>query len=424
MEKPASLLPSTAKSIALVLPYLSQHNIDVAVKGGGHSTGAASSTDAGLAIDLANLNQVTVDPNARTVKAGGGANWGEVDEALATHGLGTVGGTVSDTGVGGLTLGGGYGWLSGLYGLTVDNLISARVVLANGQILTASKEDNPDLFWGLRGAGQNFGVTVEFEFQAFPIERIWGGMLVFPPPLLPKIVGAWNDILPGLQGRGAGSIGFARPPPAGGQVAVIVPIVFVGSEEEGTTAFKPLLDLGPLVNDVKDRPYMEANRLLAPPIGLRVSMKGTSFSFPVRPEFAQQLLESFTAFTETTTDAAGSLILLELFDPKIVCERASNTDTAFANRGNHLNAMVGPFWTDPANDAVCRQWARDMTAIFNEELEASRKKGETDAGRDAVMLYGNYDHYDKKGSDIFGVNYPKLAELKRKYDPGRSCTTL
>ena len=151
--------PTSALEVSISVKYATENDISLVVMGGGHSTSGASSSDGGMVIDLRRINSVQVDPTGQSVTFGGGCKWKEVDEACSQHGLATVGGTVNDTGVGGLTLGGGYGWLSSKYGLTIDNLLEVEVVLADGSVNTASEQENADLFWALRGAGQNFGVS-------------------------------------------------------------------------------------------------------------------------------------------------------------------------------------------------------------------------------------------------------------------------
>ncbi|KAK0101678.1 hypothetical protein ONS95_006835 [Cadophora gregata] len=430
-EKPAGVVvvPTDASQISKTVKFAAAKKLDVAVRGGGHSTSGSSSTDGGLLFDLSKIRQITVDPTAKTVKVGGGANWGEVDAGLAKYGLATVGGTISDTGVGGLTLGGGYGWLSGKYGMVIDNLISVTIVVASGEILKASKEENPDLFWGLRGAGHNFGVVTEFEFQAFEQGDMWAGVIAFKPapPIVAQVVAAVNDLFIGpkdgkgftkLKGQGMGGLVLTRPPEAGGKVVLAVAVVFNGTEEEGKKAFKALYDIGPVNSTMKTVPYHIANQTLHGPKGYRVSLKGAVFSLPLQAEFVQEVLAEYTKLTEEVPDLAGTMIIYELYDPYVVNTRASNQDTSFANRGWHMNAMVAPYWSKPENDALGRQWARDTSAIFDRWFE---KSGQEQRAGDygTVLAYGNYDHYDgKKSHDLFGLNYPRLQSLKAKYDSG------
>ncbi|KAK5193608.1 hypothetical protein LTR92_006979 [Exophiala xenobiotica] len=442
-EKPAGLVvvPTTAEEVAIALRYASSQNIDLAVKGGGHSTAGVSSTDGGLLIDLnAKMRGVEVvdRDHSRLFKVQGGATWGDVDQAGVRYGLATVGGTVADTGVGGLVLGGGYGWLSGQYGLSIDCLVEATVVLASGEVVKASGTENADLFWALRGAGQNFGVVTEFVLKAFDQGDVWAGLLIFPPvpEVTEKIVDATNELYAAtptadgktttkVAGRGAGGIAIARPPPAGGQVMIMVTIIYFGTEDEARAMYKPLYDLEPVVDTTAMVPYPVVNTILAPPIGLRASMKGAAFSMPIRTGFVMEVLENYTKFTEGNDDTHVSLILWEIYDPAQVVAKGDEEESSFANRGWHLNGLICPLWTRTENDGVCRQWARDLNEMFKKELQMQGK--ETGRGVDggvglrgkkgAVLLYGNYDQYDERSRDIFGENYARLQALKAQYDP-------
>ncbi|CAN9123568.1 unnamed protein product [Alternaria alternata] len=435
-EKPAGacLIPKSAEAISITLKYASEQGLDIAVKGGGHSTAGASSTDGGLLIDLnTHMRTTEVDVEGKTIKVGGGAVWGDVDEALAPYGLATVGGTVSDTGVGGLTFGGGYGWLTVKHGLVVDNLISCTVVLADGSIVKASNDEYQDLFWALRGAGQNFGVGVEFEFRTHETGDLWAGFMMFAPTpdIIRKAVEACNDIFTPdadgnskATGKAASAFGFVRPPPAGGQVLFFVAALYHGSEEDGKELFKDVVALEPLMSTMATMPYAKANKLMDLPIGARVSIKGAGFELPVRGDFVVSVMEAYAKFTDETPDAMGSQIMWELVDPaKLVA--VTNSDTAFANRGRHFNVAVAPLWWDEKNDPKCRQWSRDVALLFKKELQ--RSGAETSDNKDgwigkrgshgATMVYGNYDQYEEKSRDVFGNNYERLQELKAKYDP-------
>ncbi len=408
-EKPAGVVvtPTSAEEVAIVVKYATENGIDLAVKGGGHSTAGVSSTDGGLLIDLnAKMRKVDVDTDKKLFIIQGGAAWGDVDQAGLEHKLATPGGTVADTGVGGLTLGGGYGWLSGQRGLVIDNWVESTIVLATGEIEKVSAESNSDLFWALQGAGQNFGVVTEFVLKAYDQGDVFAGMLIYPPTpeVIEKVTTATNDLYTAgtdgktkVAGRGAGGIAFGRPPPAGGQVMLMAVIIYFGTEQEAKEVYKALYDAGPVVDTTAVVPYPVTNTILAPPIGLRASMKGTAFTLPVRAEFVQDVCTEYTKFTDSNDDTGISLVLFEMYDPSQVV--AHDHNGSFANRGWHLNGMVCPIWTKEENDQHCRKWARDMTALFKTELETQAKaasKG-VDGGvsirgkKGATMLYGNYD---------------------------------
>lgn len=354
------------------------------------------------------MRNVRVDAGKKLLYVQGGCLWHDVDQAGWKHGLATVGGTVADTGVGGLTLGGGYGHLSGSRGLVIDNVVGATVVLANGQVTKASKDENPDLFWALLGAGQNFGVTTEFVLQAFPQGEVFAGMMVFPPTPdnIEKIVAAANDLYTvrdtpdgpetKAKGRGGALLALAKPPPAGGQTMILLILSFFGTEEEAKALLKPFYDIGPVQNTASMQPYPKVNDMVPAIIGMRSSMKGAAFVLPLRAEFVSNVIAKYDEFLGANQDAAPSLVAWELYDTVKVAELDTGS---YANRGYHLNGLVMPTWGSKENDQACRQWARDMSNMFKTELEAHSEepsKGiEGGVGRrghkGAVMLYGNYD---------------------------------
>lgn len=410
-EKPAgvSIIPTTDGEVGLAIKYAHENGIDVAVKGGGHSTAGASSTHGGMLIDLgAAMNKVTVDPAKQQLRIQGGALWGDVDAAAWEYGLATVGGTVADTGVGGLSLGGGYGVLSGELGLVIDNMVSATVVLANGDIAVASETESPDLFWALRGAGQNFGVTTELVLQAYPQGECFMGMMVFAPTAenIAKLVQAANELhgirqtLKGPATKAAGRtmslMGIVKPPPAEGKTAILVLVSCNTDEAMGRELYKDFIELGPMVNTLGMGPYTQVNKQVPAITGMRSSLKGAAFVMPLREDFVHQILASYEAYTAECEDAKESLVAWELYDPCLVAKLENG---CFANRGHHFNSLVMPMWSKAENDQFCRQWARDVSNMFKKEIEAH---GETaSAGieggasvrgkKGAVLLYGNYD---------------------------------
>ena len=204
---------ASGDDVARAIAFAKTHDVPLAIRGGGHNGGGLGSVDDGVVADLSLLRSVSVDPESRTVKVGGGCTWDEVDAATHEHGLAVPCGIISTTGVGGLTLGGGIGHLTRGYGLTIDNLLAAQVVLADGQQVTASADENADLFWALRGGGGNFGVVTEFTFQAHPVSDVVGGPTLWPLEQTDEVLSAYREFLPTLSRNATGFFAFHTVPP-------------------------------------------------------------------------------------------------------------------------------------------------------------------------------------------------------------------
>ncbi|KAL9050806.1 MAG: hypothetical protein Q9206_004939 [Seirophora lacunosa] len=373
----AVLLPNSSSDISTVVQFAQAHDLDFAVCAGGHSTSGSSSSDGGLVIDLSLMRTVAIDPEAKTITAQGGCTWADVDAAAGKHGLATVGGTVNHTGVGGLTLGGGYGWLSGQHGLAIDQLLSVEMVLANGQVVTTSATENADLFWAIRGAGQSFGVATSFIFRAHEQNNpVFAGPMAFTPDKIPAAVAFGNRLMETGNGQAGCILGFAVAPPPVGQPMLMSVIFYNGPEAEAKTFFKPLFDLEPVMNTTGMVPYPLLNEMLNHVAGHggRKSTKGASFNCPVRPDFMLSAFQNFASFVRDVPDASGSLLLFEFIHQAKICE-TSNRAMAFANRDFYGNVLAGPKWYDEANDDRCRQWARDVTDLLRREMETAKIEG-------------------------------------------------
>ncbi|KAJ5636882.1 uncharacterized protein N7484_010195 [Penicillium longicatenatum] len=414
--KPAGIVvrPVDPADVSIALLWAQDHDIEVAVKGGGHSTAGTSSSDGGLVIDLSCMNHVTVDSSSRTITAQGGATWKEVDEAGAAHGLATVGGTVNHTGVGGLTLGGGYGWLSGQYGLTIDNLLSARVVLADGTLVTASKSEHTELFWGLRGAGYNFGVVVDFTYQAYDqAELVFSGVLGFTPDKLEQVFEQLNGSLASPDSRSGAMCFFALAPDGSGPIIIVI-CFYNGSREEGQARFSGLINLGPVLNALDMIPYSMVNTLQNPQAtyGDRKSFKGIFYEPPMDLSFVRTMFEDLMAKIQSDSDLIKSAIILEFMDMRKICETPLSA-TALASRNSTQNGIICLRWTDQTKDQEHRAWARQIQAKWKAELDAKTK------GRQAeVPQYINYaEPGDSAVSNIYGENLERLQTVKATYDP-------
>lgn len=363
------MMPSDVADIQVALLWAQKHNIDLAIKGGGHSVAGTSSSQDGLVIDLSRMKDVSVDPVAKTVTVQGGATWKEVDEAAAEHDLAAVGGTVNHTGVGGLTLGGGYGWLSGLYGLTIDNLLSARVVLADGRLVVASAAENHDLLWGLKGAGYNFGVVVEFTYQAYEQKNpIFAGIISFPPDQLESVIEQLNKTLLSPDPRAGVMCFLAQPPGAPGPMVNVL-CYYNGTWEEGEERYAGLLKLKPMVNTLSMVPYALLNSLQNPmaTYGERKSFKGIFYQPPLDPTFIRTIMTDLSAKIREDEDFKSSAVILEFFDMRKICEVPS-TATAFASRNSTQNGIICLRWSNSSKDSEYRAWARDMQTRWKAQL--------------------------------------------------------
>ncbi|KJZ76428.1 hypothetical protein HIM_04157 [Hirsutella minnesotensis 3608] len=405
--KPAAVVAQvgSAEEASAAVTYATSNDIPLVVMGGGHSTSGSSSIDDGLVIDLRRLNSVLVNPEARTVTFGGGCKWIEVDAACYEHGLATVGGTVNHTGVGGLTLGGGFGWLSSKYGLTVDNLISAQVVLADGQIVRASDEENQDLFWAIRGAGQNFGVVTSFTAKAYPQGEVWAGPLIFTLDKMRQVVDFANwfhEHNTGDESFWFGPLGAAPGVPT----PIILCMVFMnGTQADGEAFYRPLLDLGPVANMAKQMPYKNANdRVPNRHEELRRLQGGASIVMPLDAKLVERVINEFVPFVTERNIGLGSGIIFEIFPYRKICEVPRDA-TAFPSRGPFYHTASMFTWSDQAMDDEIRQFNRKMINMI-------REKGFLGNG-------GQYNNYDGEYLDpnrAFGQNLQRLQELKKKYD--------
>ncbi|GLA51462.1 hypothetical protein AnigIFM63604_008059 [Aspergillus niger] len=405
----AVVLPTTAEEVSLTVVFASNHQIPMVVHNGGHSTSGASATEGGIVISMTKMRGVVVDPERKTITAQGGTVWEDIDRAAAPYKLATVGGTVNHTGVGGLTLGGGYGWLTGRYGLTIDNLLGATVVVADGRILKTSETENPDLFWAIRGAGQNFGVTTEFIFQAYEQKNeVYAGLLSWPAQCLPQIIEFVNhfedDTNKGDMGIFFGFCG-AMPP---GRVSIVAAIFYNGPQEEAERQFDPILKLGPTINTAKMMPYEQLNSIQNPiaTYGGRKSFSGAFVKLPLQVKFFQELLEDYGMMIKTYDGVSATAVLFELVSHKKAIQVPKDT-MSYSTRGPWYNVGCAFRWEDPSLDKIMRETQRALM----------RKVGDRAGGGAHARAYANYSHSDGRAKDVYGDNLPRLQKLKKQYDP-------
>lgn len=376
---------TNAQDVSEALKFAQKHHLEIAVVGGGHSTSGSSSVEGGLVVDLTKMRNVVVNYAASTITVEGGAIWEDVDYAAAKYGLATVGGTVNHTGVGGLTLGGGYGWLTGKYGLTIDNLLGAEMVLADGRILQVSETSNPDLFWAIRGAGQSFGVATSFTFRGYKQENsVYGGLMIFEPEALEKVVEFANSLVTTTDGQSGMVVGIGAPAPAR-QLQVFTIIFYNGEASKAKEHYAQLFALGPVLDFTKEMPYRDVNAMLngVSTHGDRKTQKGAAFSVPLSTSLAKTILHDYATFIAEVPDAVKTIVLMEFFSQRQV-NKVPQTAMSFANRGEHYNILFSTRYVGAENDKTCRDWTRNM----GEKVSAELHKHKDNNG---VGEYGNYD---------------------------------
>jgi len=389
---------STADVVAAV-NFAREHELLAAVRGGGHSAAGLAVCEDGIVIDLSAMRTVTVDAERRIARAEGGARWSDLDAATHPRGLATTGGVVSTTGVGGLTLGGGLGWLMRSYGLACDNLVAAEVVTPDGEVRRASATEHADLFWGLRGGGGNFGIVTAFEYRLHPVRTIYGGMLVYPVARGPDVLRRYRDLAVTSPDALTIFAGLLTSPEGVPITAVLVG--YNGPAADGEAALRPLRDLGPIADQVAEIPYPALQTMLDPafPSGLHVYWR-SDFLSGLPDEAIDALCEQFASVTSPL-----STLLIEQLGGAV--SRVPADETVFSHRAAPFNFAVIARWTDPATAPTHIAWARAAS-------EAMRPF--TSGG-----VYVNYMGADE-GADRVRAAYgaPKLARLaalKRKYDP-------
>jgi len=371
----------------------------VAVRGGGHNAAGLAVCDDGLVIDLSRMRSVRVNPAARTARAEAGATWGDFDRETELHGLATTGGAISTTGIAGLTLGGGLGWLMRSYGLSCDNLLSVDVVTARGDVVTASATENPDLFWGVRGGGGNFGVVTSFEYQLHPVGTVLAGMLVHPIDKAGEMLHFYrefNETAPDELTVFAGLMSM----PDGARVAALL-LAYNGPPEEGEELVRPLRDFGPpLADQVGPMAYTRLQTLLDEgfPAGLQVYWR-SNFLKGLPDEAIDELTQQFARVTSPL-----SVLMLERFGGAV--SRVEPDATAYNHRNAEYNLAVIGRWADPKEAERHIAWTR----AAHEAMERFGTGG----------VYVNYlgEEGDQRVRAAYGESkYERLVSLKNRYDP-------
>ena len=388
-----------------------ENGLQIAVRGGGHSAQGYGSWDDALVIDTAPIKDIAIDTEARTVRAGAGLTWGEFDAATQEHGLAVTGGRFSTTGIAGLTLGSGSGWLERKCGLTADNLISADVVTADGELLTASKDENADLFWGLRGEGGNFGIVTSFTYglhQVGPI--VLGGMMACPPDRGPATLRFLREYMadaPDDLGLGAAFVSAPPepfvPPEVQGAPMFGVIVCWTGDHEEGERVLAPIREVAqPMMDMVQPIPYVALQSMLdgGGQHGTRAYMKAEFM-----PELSDEVIEKLATHGASRPGPMVQLLLEPLGG---AIARVPEDETALGRRDVPWCYHALSLWMDPSEEAETAHfaWAKELAS----DLAPNTTTG--------VYLNFTSDVGDERVRDMFGPErYAKLVAIKDRYDP-------
>lgn len=404
--------PKDADEVACAVKYAVSHSIPLTACCGGHSSSGTSSTE-GMLIDLRLMRQIDVDQTNMTISFGGGCIWQDIDSTLNPMKLATVGGVVNHTGTSGLILGGGHGYLTAKHGLTIDCILSAEVVLADGSIVQTSSSSNPDLFWALRGAGAQFGIVTRFVSRVFPQDEVWSGTLAYALDKLPGLVEIANEFHDRQNRDGhCLAIGIGFTPDGATRGLSAIPL-YHGSLEDGRAYFSKLFEIGPVADNTMAMTMGSVNTLLNPIFdhGSRRLMGSGNAVMPLKADDLQRIADEFWEFCEKHQVGAKSVIALELFSTHMI-EKVAQTATAYANRGNYYDAVTAFGWTDPSLDGTIREFNRHICKQIRQTI------GYTFGGDGAVGRYINIEADRVSPQDAYGVNLGRLRELKARYDPG------
>jgi FAD/FMN-containing dehydrogenase len=389
----------TVEDVVAAVRFAREHKLPIAVRGGGHNAAGLAVVDDGLVIDLTEMNAVEVDPERRIARAGGGATWADFDAATQAYGLATTGGAISMTGIAGLTLGGGLGWLMRKYGLACDNLIGAQVVLADGSVVQTSETERPELLWGLRGGGGNFGVVTEFAFRLYPLDGVYAGLILHPRERAVAGLRWYRDVTQAAPDAMTTFFALLHTPD-GIPVFGFMP-AFAGDAAAGEAAVAGFRDFGePIVDMVGPMPYAALQQMLDEGF-----MPGPHVYW--RSHFLTGLPDEAIDIIVAGANAAPSplsAVVVEEFGGAVA--RVGQDETAFDLRDAEYNLAIIGRWLDPADADVNITWARDL-------WEALRPF--------AHGVYVNYlgvgDGAERVREAYSPEKFARLAALKREYDP-------
>ena len=377
-------------------------DLGVAVRGGGHNVAGRATIDGGVMIDLSLMKGLYVDSRTRSARAQGGSTWNDFNRETQLHGLATTGGVVSSTGIAGLTLGGGLGWLMGKHALALDNLLSVELVLADGRVVRADEKENDDLFWALRGGGGNFGVATTLEYRLHEVgPAITGGLIAYPFEDAWDVLRYFRDVTAKLPDEFTVFGGLVHAPDGSGAKLAAIVLCHCGTLVEGERAVQPIKAFGkPAMDAIAAMPYSQMNSMLdaAYPQGAHNYWK-SNFLAALTDEAIRTMIDCFAK----CPTPMGQL-LIEHFHGAVT--RVGPTATAFPHRAPGYNLLVLSEWVDPAQNEACIKWARDSYGALQPFMGTGR-----------YVNYFDDDEQDEAVVTAYGPNYRRLQQVKTAYDP-------
>ncbi len=388
-----------ADDVVAAVDFARENGLLLSVKGGGHNVAGRAVCEGGLMIDLSPMKGILVDADRATARVEPGVLWEELDRATQTYGLATVGGVVGSTGIAGLTLGGGQGWLTGKFGLSLDNLVAVEVVTADGQLLRASSDENPELFWAMRGAGTNFGVAVAFDFRLHPVSTVLGGLVVHPIDRVRDVLRFYREFAP-TQPDDLTTYAVVLTLPDGTPVVALV-ACYAGDPVEGEHALAPLRGFGqPMVDTVAPIPYLNMQGLIGPgfPHGRRNYWKSGMTN-----TIADETIDAIAEFGRRIPSPQTAIVIADCHG---AYARVANGATAYAHRDLQFDLVILASWIDAGADEANINWTRELFSALEPHLADGIYVNDLDA-----------DDGQERIRRAYGENYERLARLKTRYDP-------
>jgi hypothetical protein len=393
--------------VVTAVDFARSSGLEVAVRSGGHNVSGTASCEEGLVIDLSPMKGIWVDPAARTARVQAGLTWAEVNHELHVHGLGATGGVIGTTGVGGLTLGGGLGWLVRKHGLACDNLVSVDLVTADGTVVRASESENPDLFWGVRGGGGNFGIATSLEFRVHPAGVVLAGILAHPIERAGEFLRAWRDFeTTAPEDWTSGAVLLTAPPAPfvpeelHGRQVVAIAGVYAGPIEEGEEVLRPLREFGPGLDLIQPMPYSAAQTMID---SMYPAGNSNYWKAQYLPGIGDELIDTMLKQFADVASPLTSVVLEHNGDGAV--NRVPAEATAFGYRDHTYILILMSMWADPADTDRNIGWTRRVY----DSLKPFTRPG----------IYVNYlgEEGEERVREAYGDRYERLAALKAKYDP-------